>query len=208
MKRKGFLIVFEGGEGCGKSTQLKLLAQWLEGQKRSVLTTFEPGDTPLGVKIREWLLHNPDPISPACELLLYMADRAQHAAYLIRPALEKGQIILSDRLSDSSLVYQGICRKMGAKWVGELNHFALSGIKPDLVFILDIPVKTGLERAKKRGKLDRMEREPLHFHEKVRSAYRQLAKKDPRHYILINADNSIEAIATQIQTVIRKRFLK
>jgi dTMP kinase len=151
VKRKGFFISFEGGEGTGKSTQLRLLTAWLKKNAESPVVTLEPGGTPIGEKIRDLLL---DPgnrrLSPRAELLLYEADRAQHVAELIQPKLTEGAIVVCDRYSDSSLVYQGICRKLGEARVEDLNRFATQGISPDLTVVLDLPENEGLKIIRRR----------------------------------------------------------
>jgi len=206
-KKKGYFIAFEGGEGSGKSTQMKTLARWLRGQRFPVLITQEPGGTPIGIRIRNLLL-NPQfkKLTPRAELFLYAADRAQHMTEKVTPALKVGKVILSDRHADSTNVYQGICRKLGLTWTQEVNRFATAGLTPDLVFILDVPVGVGLRRARKRHQLDRMEREKLAFHNQVRKGFLKLAQKSPRRYVVIDANRSRSVIQGEIRQVVAKRL--
>lgn len=177
MAKRGFFLVLEGGEGCGKSTQVDSLSLWCRNQGLSVVKTREPGGTPVGQRIREILL---DPkvknMGPRTEALLYQADRAQHVEEVIRPALKQGKVVISDRFGLSSAVYQGICRGVGFGRVQLLNRFSTEGLSPDLVIILDLPVDLSRQRMKGR-KLDRLEREKGAFHYKVRSGFLRLAKK-------------------------------
>jgi dTMP kinase len=214
VKRKGFFISFEGGEGTGKSTQLRLLTAWLKKNAQSPIVTLEPGGTPIGEKIRDLLL---DPkngrLSPRAELLLYEADRAQHVDELIEPELSKGSILVCDRYADSSYVYQGICRKLGEPRVADLNRFATRGLMPDLTIVLDLPETEGLKRIRKRleedaalhgirrrVKLDRLEREKTDFHRRVRQGFLKLARKEPRRIRILDASQSVEAVFEQVRS--------
>ena len=169
----GFFITFEGGEGAGKSTLSKKIYQYLVKQKKAVLFTKEPGGTKLGKKVRILLLQKKETwISPRAELLLFLADRAQHVDELIIPALQQGQIVLCDRFSDSTRAYQGAGRGFSTKWLESLLQFATNGLQPDLTFYLDVDPQIGFQRAKReRRQLDRMEQEALAFHKKVRKAF-------------------------------------
>jgi dTMP kinase len=185
----GFFLAFEGGEGAGKSTQAALLAQWLRERGYDVVTTREPGATEIGRRLREVLL---DPatgeLSPRTEALLYAADRAEHVAKVIRPALARGAVVISDRYVDSSLAYQGVGRDLSFGEVERLSLFATSGLKPDLTVLLDVPPDQGLLRAGLRGEApDRLEAETDDFHERVRGAFRELADTDPRRYVIVDA---------------------
>lgn len=204
---KGFLITFEGGEGTGKTTQIKALASWLADQGFRVEVTRQPGGTPIGTGIRRLLL---DPkighVSPRAELLLYEADRAQHVDTFILPALRAGKVILSDRFDDSSTVYQGICRKLGRRWTQKLNSFATGGLSPDLVILLDLPVNVGQRRVKRRGTLDRIEREKAAFHNQVRRGFLSLARQFPKRIKVMDGTQTKEEIAHQIQRLVAKRF--
>lgn len=197
MTTPGIFFVFEGGEGTGKSTQIELLHQWLRSQGREVLVTREPGGTEIGKGIRNILLDpNSAGLSDKAEALLYAADRAQHVHTVIRPALEKGLIVVSDRYLDSSVAYQGLARGLGFDQVRDLNRWATEGLVPDLVFLLELEPRRGLERS---GMDDRLEQEGLEFHEKVREAYRMLAERFPERFIVIDASQPPDAVAREIQ---------
>jgi dTMP kinase len=197
---RGFFISFEGGEGSGKSTQAKRLSAWLAQKGLPVVLSREPGGTPFGLQIRQLLLENTDPLEPRAELLLYEADRAHHVATKIQPALQQGTIVLCDRFCDSSIVYQGICRRLGEKQTLMLNRFATNGLFPDMVILLDIPEKDGFARVRARaGTLDRMEREGLSFHKKVRQGFLKLARKQASRYVVLDARQSESAIESAIQ---------
>ncbi|ASW53259.1 dTMP kinase [Plantactinospora sp. KBS50] len=186
----GFFLVFEGGEGAGKSTQAEALAAALRGQGREVLLTREPGATDVGRRIRGLVLDHPggDPLSPRAEALLYAADRAQHVATVVRPALARGAVVISDRYVDSSLAYQGAGRILPAEEVSWLSSWATGGLKPDLVVVLDVEPAVGLARVAARGgDADRLEAESTDFHERVRLAFLDLAAADPRRYLVLDA---------------------
>ncbi len=216
MKRQGFFISFEGGEGAGKSTQLRLLTDWLRKNAQAPIRTLEPGGTPIGEKIRDLLL---DPangkLSPRAELLLYEADRAQHVQEIILPKLKEGAILVCDRYGDSSMVYQGICRKLGEARVADLNHFATQGIKTDLTIVLDLPEKEGLKRIRRRleedgelhgirrrVKLDRLEREKADFHHRVRLGFLKLARREPKRIRILDASQSVELVFEQVRALV------
>ena len=194
----GIFISFEGGEGSGKSTQTQLLKTYLESIGETVLLTREPGGTDLGVKIREILLANETGhIAPRSEALLYAADRAHHVYSLIKPALDAGSIVITDRYVDSSVAYQGAGRVLAPAEVARISRWATESLTPTLTFILDVPADIGIKRAG--SNLDRLESEPLAFHERVRGEFLNLANVDPERYSVIDATQSIEAIAEQIQ---------
>jgi len=185
----GLFVAFEGGEGAGKSTQSKLLASWLTERGYEVVTTREPGATPIGRQLRQLLL-DPDSgeIAPRAEALLYAADRAQHVATVIRPALARGAVVVSDRYVDSSLAYQGVGRSLSTGEIERLSQFATSGLRPDVTVLLDVPVTEGLARTSARDELpDRLEAESAAFHERVRAAFRELAEASPDRYLVIDA---------------------
>jgi dTMP kinase len=196
----GMFIAFEGGEGAGKSTQSKLIATWLLERGYEVVTTREPGATPIGRQLRHLLL---DPengeLAPRAEALLYAADRAQHVATVIRPALARGAVVVSDRYVDSSLAYQGVGRALSTAEIDRLSQFATSGLRPDLTVLLDVRVSEGLARTSQRDAVpDRLEAESTAFHERVRAAFRELAEAGADRYLVIDAGLSPEAIHLQI----------
>jgi dTMP kinase len=190
------LITFEGIEGSGKSTQAKLLFQWLQDKKIDSCLTREPGGTVIGQKIRRILL-DPDhtSICPMTELLLYMADRAQHLHELIFPEMTSGKIILCDRFYDATTVYQGVARQVNMETIEQLHHIVLSGLKPDITLLFDLPVEEGLKRAWKRISANhaeqnenRFEKESIAFHERVREGYLSLAQINAKRFVVINAN--------------------
>ncbi|MCW2779074.1 MAG: tmk [Frankiales bacterium] len=182
----GTLLALEGGEGAGKSTQAGLLADWLRGLGHEVVVTREPGATPLGARLRAVLLDG-EPVSPRAEALLYAADRAHHVATLVRPALERGAVVVTDRFVDSSLAYQGAGRALTVPDVQRLSTWATEGLRPDLVLLLDVDPAVGLLRAQQTGAPDRLEAESLAFHERVREGFLDLARKDPARYLVVPA---------------------
>ena len=200
---KGYLITFEGGEGSGKTTQLAHLARHLERRGYPVLQTREPGGTLIGEAIRTLLLY-PKEIhcTPKAELFLYLADRVQHLSEVILPALTDGQIVLCDRFTDSTLVYQGAARALPFRKVLEMTRFAAEGQKPNLTFLLDIDVKKGLARLKSRKEINRLDLETDSFHQKVREGYLALAKEETERIHVINAGISERRIAIEIRKVI------
>ncbi|MEU1885273.1 dTMP kinase [Micromonospora sp. WMMD987] len=194
----GLFVVFEGGEGGGKSTQLETLAARLREQGRDVVVTREPGATVMGERIRAMVLEDSgaDAPSPRAEALLYAADRAHHVATVVRPALIRGAVVISDRYVDSSLAYQGAGRTLPVEEVSWLSSWATGGLKPDLVVLLDIDPRTGLSRAAARNRgADRLEAESVAFHERVRYAFLDLAANDPKRYLVLDAARPIGEIA-------------
>lgn len=207
MTRPGIFITFEGSEGCGKTTQIQLLAAALRSSGREVLLTREPGGTPVGEQIRHVLQHSRDSegMTPEAELLLFAASRAQLVRELIEPALAAGSDVISDRFLDSTAVYQGVARRLDPAGVRRINAFAVGGRLPHLTFILDLEAAEArrrvFDRPGKAAAPDRIEREPLDFYERVRAGYLELAATAPRFRVL-DAAQSREAIAAQvIQTV-------
>ncbi len=196
---RGLFLAFEGGEGCGKSTQVPLLADWLRARGHEVLTTFEPGDGVLGQAIRSIVL---DPanteLSDRAEALLYAADRAQHVATIIGPAMSAGQIVITDRYVDSSLAYQSAGRGQPFTEIAQLSAWATQGLLPDLTVVLDVPVDIGLARVRGRAAADRLEGESHAFHERVRRSFLDLAAADPPRYLVLDATVSREALAAHI----------
>ncbi|MDQ3646740.1 MAG: dTMP kinase [Actinomycetota bacterium] len=201
---QGYFVVFEGGEGSGKTTQMKALVDWLEARGREVVTTREPGGTPIGQRIRDLLL---DPASQGMddrtETLLYAADRAQHVSAVIKPALDAGKVVISDRFIDSSLAYQGVARGLGVDEVYRVNEWAIEGVVPDLVFFLRLDPKAGLRRVP--SEPDRIEAEDGDFHERVGEAYAYLAKKFQDRFVILDANRSQADIHKEIVRVFEDR---
>ena len=193
---QGIFIAFEGGEGTGKSTQSKLLAQWLEKEGATVLLSREPGGTELGKDLRKILLgHETGDISPRAEALLYAADRAHHVYSVIRPALDRGEVVISDRYFDSSAAYQGAGRVLNPTEVARISRWATESLYPTLTILIDLPAEIGLGRLQSR---DRLEAESNDFHERVRQEYLQIAMMDPERYFVVDGTQSVEEISTQI----------
>ena len=195
-KTDGIFISFEGGEGSGKSTQSKLLKEWFENEGRSVVLTREPGGTTLGKNLRKILLDNETgEIAPRSEALLYAADRAHHVYTLIRPALERGDVVITDRYFDSSIAYQGAGRVLSSSEVARINRWATESLFPTITIILDQPADIGLSRIKN---ADRLESESIEFHNRVRQEYLQLAAMDPERYLVLDAQRPIIEIHQEI----------
>jgi dTMP kinase len=192
----GALIAFEGVEGAGKSTQLDLLRCELERRDHEVVVTREPGGTPVGERVRAVLLDPAVELEPRAEALLFAAARAQLVAQVIRPALERGAVVLCDRYLDSSLAYQGEARGLGRGPVEEINRFATGGLLPDLVVLLDLDPAEGLDRRAERR--DRIEVEDLGFHRQVRDAFRQLATADPDRFVVVDAAVPADQVAAAV----------
>jgi dTMP kinase len=194
---RGKFVAIEGGEGAGKSTLARALAERLRDEGLEVVVTREPGATLLGTKIREILLTSTDhPPTALAELLLYAADRAQHCATVIVPALARGAWVISDRFADSSVVYQGIGRGLGRPLVEKLNALATGGLTPDRTLLVDVPPELGLARAAQShgGKLDRLESEPIAFHRKLRAGFLALARKQPAKYRVLDGRLPVERL--------------
>lgn len=194
----GLFITLEGGDGSGKSTQSALLEDWLVSRGRTVLVTREPGGTDLGLELREMVLHRRGEIAPRAEALIYAADRAHHIATLVRPALERGEVVVQDRYIDSSVAYQGAGRAL--KGIRELSEWATENLLPDLTILLDLHEDEGQGRMAERTKYDRLEAEKSDFHAKVRAAYLAIAAAEPDRFLVIDARDPIETIAAAIQT--------
>jgi dTMP kinase len=203
---RGKFIVFEGVEGSGKTTQIQATAAWLQsmyGKDRSVIVTREPGGTELGREIRQLLLADSSSlVSNRAELLLYAADRAQHVESVILPHLDRGDIVLCDRFSDSTIAYQGYGRGFDRAEIDRINQIATGGLQSDLTLWLDLDVALGLERAALRGKPDRIERASLDFHQRVRQGYQELANIYPTRIVRIAADRSSVEIQTEIRAIL------
>lgn len=192
----GVFVVLEGGEGAGKSTQCRLLADALAARGREVVVTREPGGTPLGEAVRGVLLGaGSEGMSPRTEALLFAAARAEHVSGLIRPALHRGAVVISDRFVDSSVAYQGVARGLGAEEIAELSSWATEGLVPELTVVLDVDPTTGLARA---ADGNRMEAEPPTFHAAVREAFLAAARADPERYLVLAADRLKSEIAESV----------
>ena len=193
---KGLFITFEGADGCGKTTQIKLLDEYLRGKDYETLLTREPGSKGLGVKLREILLNYDGEVSPNCESFLFLADRAQHVDCIIKPALEEGKIILCDRHTDSTVAYQGYGRGLDLERIHYLNEIATSGLKPDLTIVFDVDVETSQARVGKNK--DRMESAGIEFFNRVRNGYLEIAKQEPNRVKIINSSDTIENIHKKV----------
>jgi dTMP kinase len=201
---RGIFISFEGSEGSGKSTQARLLSDWLRTQGISTILTREPGGTPIGERIREVLL-SPDhrEMDPITELFLYLASRRQHIKELIEPSLKEGKIVITDRFSDSTMAYQGYGRGLDLSLIESLNRTATGGLSPDLTIVLDVDVREGLSR--NLGiKSDRLEIEDIEFHEKVRRGFIEIAKKEPKRVFIVETKNGIEKTHDEILAIVRE----
>jgi len=194
--RTGVFISFEGGDGVGKSTQLRLVAEWLTAQGRRVVTTREPGGTPVGVELRQAVMHGHH-VAPRAEALIYAADRAHHVATVVRPALDDGAVVLTDRYLDSSVAYQGTGRELGAAEVERLNLWAVEGLLPHLTVLLDLDPAVGLTRLT--GEPDRLESAGDEFHARTRAAFLARAAAEPGRWLVVDAAQPVEAIAAQVR---------
>ena|SRR5690348_17337341 len=201
-------ITFEGSEGCGKSTQVQLLAKRLTAAGISFSITREPGGTPIGETIRELLQFAPQSaaMTPETELLLFEASRAQLVRELIKPAWERGECVIADRFFDSTSVYQGVARKLDPKMVRDLNAFAVGDCVPDVTFVLDVDLETARARMKGPRRPDRMEMQPDDFYQHVIEGYRELAKHESRRVVLVDGRRSPDAIAAEIWGILSERF--
>ena len=200
--RRGLLIAFEGGEGAGKTTQARLLAIWLREQGYDVIATHEPGATKVGMRLRALLLDTAHTgMSPRAETLMYAADRAEHVDALIRPALERGAVVVTDRYVDSSLAYQGRGRNLPLAEIAGLNQWATGGLRPDLTILLDLSPVAGLVR--RAPSADRLEAEPAEFHQRVREGFLAQARAEPQRYLVLDATRPQEQLSREIQDRIR-----
>lgn len=197
----GLFISLEGIDGVGKSTQSDLLEEFLRAQGREVVRSLEPGGTELGQEIRHLLLHRKGDVAPRAEALLYAADRAHHVASKIRPALERGEVVITDRYLDSSVAYQGVGRALRAEDVRAISMFAVEGLLPDLTILLDLEASAAAARRSKTGEEpDRLEREKIEFFEAVRQAYLDMAAAEPKRWLVIDARQSVEEMQAQIRS--------
>lgn len=210
---KGKFLTFEGIDGCGKSTQMRLLASELRLRGHEVITTREPGGTQFGNRLREVLLDIEGQVDPLAELLLFAADRAQHVRTLIRPALESNHIVLSDRYADATAAYQGAGRGFPARTINLAIQLATGGLKPDLTLLFDLPVEISLKRAYGRhhnsGTLpNRLDTEDPGFYERVRQSYLELAAAEPERFRVIDASKAIEEVRAQVMKVVEEFLQK
>lgn len=200
MTKKGLFITFEGTDGCGKTTQLNMAADFLKSKGYEVVITREPGALETGAKIRQILLHSEEKLSDYCEMFLFLADRAQHVDKLIKPSIEQGKIVLCDRHKDSHIAYQGYGREKNAQLIKELNQIAVNGLEPDLTLFYCVSPEVAMKRLS--GAPDRIEAEGTQFQQRVLEGYKQLAKENPERIKVINADNSIETVYNDTKNTI------
>ncbi len=202
----GTFISFEGIDGSGKTTQLRRLENDLQARGLDVLATREPGGTPLGIRLRAALLDAREQVDPLAELLLYAADRAQHVRTLVRPALEAGRIVLTDRYADATVAYQGAGRGFSPQLIAEVIRLATGGLMPDITLVFDLPVQTGTSRTRRRAhqtqEADRLDAEDIEFHELVRKAYLQLAAAEPQRVQVIDAGGSIDETYARMMEIV------
>lgn len=199
---QGLFITFEGPDGCGKTTQMNLLAQYFEKKGKKVVLTREPGGKGLGEKVREILLNYDGEVSDRCESFLFLADRAQNIDIIVKPAVKQGEIVLCDRHIDSTVAYQGYGRGLDINEINMLNNLATGGKKPDLTLIFDVDVETSMKRVGKEK--DRMESAGIEFHNRVRNGYLELATQEPDRIKVLDATKTIEEIHEKVIEIIEK----
>jgi len=206
LSSRGILITLEGNEGCGKSTQIHLLYDWLKKEGKKVFQTREPGGTAIGDQIRAILLSPKNDLSPLTETFLYMASRSQLVAEVVKPHLLKGEIVLCDRWLDATVAYQGYAGGVEVKWIQTLGKIATQGVLPALSLYLDLPVKIGLKRISKRSSADRIEKKSILFHEKVREGFLAIASQEPKRFkrLAIFEQDSIAVIHERIQKEVER----
>ena len=203
MTSPGLFITLEGGDGSGKSTQAALLEAWLVGEHRTVVRTREPGGTDFGTEVREIVLHSRGDISPRAEALLYAADRAHHISTKVRPALDRGDVVIQDRYLDSSVAYQGAGRVLDSAEIRRLSLWAAEGLLPDLTILLDLDENEARRRLDgARTRFDRLENEKSEFHARVRAAFLDLAAKEPDRFLVLDASLPAETLAARIRGVV------
>ena len=202
----GTFITFEGIDGSGKSTQLRLLANFLSSEGSDVLVTREPGGTPVGLRLRAALLDAQEQVDPLTELLVFAADRAQHVRRVLRPALEAGQIVLSDRYADATKAYQGAGRGFSEELISEIVQLATQGLVPDLTLLFDLSITESSARTRRRSegkqKGDRLDSEDAEFHTRVREAYLDLAAKEPERFRIITTNGSVEETHERVKEIV------
>jgi dTMP kinase len=200
---RGLFVTLEGGDGSGKTTQAELLEEWLVERGRTVVRTREPGGTEVGIEVREIVLHHRGDIAPRAEALLYAADRAHHVATVVRPALERGHVVIQDRYVDSSVAYQGAGRVLDPHEVRQLSEWATEGLMPDLTLLFDLPPEVARKRLDGvRTRYDRLEAEAEAFHDRVRAAYLEIAESYPARIAVIDATDPVEAIAADVRKLV------
>ncbi len=208
---RGKFITFEGIDGSGKSTQVRMLASELLFRGYEVLTTCEPGGTPLGRRLREAFLETEENVSPLAELLLFAADRAQHVDFLVKPALEQGKIVISDRYADATFAYQGAGRGFPERTIDEVINLATDGLKPNLTIFFDLPIEKALSRTNSRSsggeQKNRMDSETTEFYVRVREAYLQIAVKEPKRFRVLDAEGSTSEVQKRVVEIVSD-FLK
>lgn len=200
--KQGYFITLEGPDGCGKTTQLEFLAAYIRSTGREVLTTREPGGVVAAEKIRKLLLDPKIKLAPRAETLLYLAARAEHIYEKIRPALNDGKVVICDRFTDSTLVYQGFVRGLDMEMLHQLSTLATDGLEPDLTLLLDAPPQKLLVRRTERGVQDRFENEGLAFQEKVRAGFLLLAKQEPQRIKVVNALQDVEQVRQDLEKLV------
>jgi dTMP kinase len=204
---RGRFITFEGIDGSGKTTQLRMLASELRLRGENVLTTMEPGGTPLGRRLREAFLETEETVSPLAELLLFTADRAQHVNFLIKPALEEGKIVISDRYADATRAYQGAGRGFPDKTINQVIKLATEGLNPDLTLFFDVSIEKALLRMNSRSdngeRKNRMDSETTEFYNRVREAYLEIAEKEPERFRVIDGSDSIEEVHKRVLEIVK-----
>ncbi len=205
---RGKFITFEGIDGSGKSTQLRMLASDLRVKGQNVLTTMEPGGTPLGRRLRESFLETEENVAPLAELLLFAADRAQHVELLIKPALAEGKIVISDRYADATFAYQGAGRGFPETMVNQIIKIATNGLKPDLTLFFDVAIEKALMRTDSRNEAgerkNRMDLETNEFYSRVRDSYLRIAAKEKKRFITIDGNSSVAEVHAQVLEIVKK----
>lgn len=200
--KKGYFITFEGADGCGKTTQIELLDKFLKEKGLKTLVTLEPGASDLGKDLRQILLHYEKPVSDEAEMFMYLADRAQHAQMIIKPALEDKKIVLCDRYTDSTVAYQGYGREGDIEQINILNKIATKGLKSDLTILFDVESEIAQSRLGKTK--DRLESQGMEFHKKVRKGYLELAKQEPQRIKVIDANKSINEVWHDVKKIVEE----
>ncbi|HEX8638947.1 MAG TPA: dTMP kinase [Pyrinomonadaceae bacterium] len=203
---RGKLITFEGIDGSGKSTQLRMLASELRLRGLDVLTTMEPGGTPLGRRLRAAFLETEEIVAPLAELLLFAADRAQHVNFTLKPALDAGKIVISDRYADATAAYQGAGRGFDAHTIEQVVELATDGLKPDLTLFFDVPVEKAIARTSSRTdageQKNRMDAETAEFYERVRRAYLRIAESEPQRFVVIDGDGAVNEVKIKVSETV------